>query len=456
MIEAAIGIDIGTSYIKAAARARDGTILATCRVDSVSELNENSDGLQRAILWWHKLKEVVQNLLNNKMSANLRVVSFCITAIAPTMIVFDLDNRKKAYGILYSWIPDNYSSVDAAQFDLWLTDRRLELLRDVASSERFSSPCITDLVGYLNWWLTGELTINSISLVEFGLGFGIDDYKHLSVQKGRYPLPVAPKWKIGEVNSDSACEFGIEIGIPVCGGCPDTIGSIIATGLIPTKGNMLYLGTFGSLLQLDRDVEELLSNQRCLSSPFRWLLSIPGLGPKIEQKSRSWFAPRSRSSNLRAFDSSAETSQPGADGTLFLVPRWKSKMLRVGRFEFLPDKLGDYGDLSRKSRAILESIGYAIRAVKTSIPSLLPTSGGGASSNTWLQIISEILQSSIIIRELSWEASGAADIAARLAWKEHSNDRPIYKIHPLHRSNNKVIEDNYQRVVEIYRRSGWL
>jgi sugar (pentulose or hexulose) kinase len=332
----------------------------------------------------------------------------------------------------------------------------LDILREVACRERFVVPCITELVGYLNWCLTGVLTVNSISLAEMGMGAGAADCESLSVADGIHPQLVAAGRRVGETSRGTAAELSIGIGIPVCGGCPDTLGSVVGAGMIKASETMLYLGTFGSLLHLESDVEELLDAQCCSAPPFRWSLSIPGLGPEVEKQSRDCFGWLGEADRLKAFDLAAEDSQPGAGGSLFLVPRWKNGMTQVGRFELVPDRTGDRGDVSRKARAVLESVGYAVRAIGGQLPKSIKASGGGARSHAWLQALSGVLGTSIRTQHMSWEAAGTADIAARLAWRTAGVVRPWHEAQPPRGSGLEVVEDNYHRAMEIYRGNGWL
>lgn len=455
MTDVAVGIDIGTSYIKAVARTQNGAVVAVSRMRSPLFKIKRSTVLLRANEWWDGFKCVLHGLLTAKTSLRLRLKSICVSAIAPTLTVFDEYQPDKAFAILYSSLLELENAASLSQCDPQLTLQRLVTLRNAACKSSFVKPHISDLVGYVNWRLTNTLTINSISLAETGMSGGSIDCDQFAVMDKVVPRLVAPSEQIGATIVASAEELGIEVGIPVCGGCPDTMGSLVGAGLVRTGEMMLYLGTFGSLMRLEEDVDALLNVANCPRPPFQWLLSVPGLGPEIESLSRRWFGRTAMVNVVQALDEAAIHAPPGADGTLFLVPRWKGGMTPVGAYEFLADRNGKIGNVHRQARAVLEGIGYAILALGHP-RKLIKASGGGSRSRTWLDALSAVLDSEVQACDMAWEATGTADIAATLAW--------CYKppVRRCHRSAaevdvpRSVIDDNSQRIREYYHDRKWL
>lgn len=453
MVEVAVGIDVGTAYTKAAARIEDGTIVAIYRMRSPQFRADRSTVLLEAAEWWRCLKNVVRGLLTTHPHLRLRVTAICISAIAPTLIVFDAARADSAYGILYSSLAELENGSSLSQCDLQLTERRLEVLKNAARKKCFVNPCIGDLVGYANWRLTGNLTMNSISLAETGAR----DCGMFAVVDNVAPRLVAPAEHIGDTTMSSAKELGIDAGIPVCGGCPDTMGSVVGAGLIRASETMLYLGAFGSLMRLESDVDALLNITNCPRPPFHWLLSVPGLGPEIESLSQRWFGSTSVADCLQMFDQEAMQAPFGAGGTLFLVPRWKSGMTTVGKYEFVAARSGEIGNVLRQARAVLESIAYGILALDAHFDELTKASGGGARSPIWLDTLSTVLNCEVQARNMTWEAAGTADIAARLVWQCMPPPmRPCHTSEPRSDVPQAIIDDNTQRVKEYYHERDWL
>jgi len=455
MIDVAVGIDIGTTYTKAVARTEDGTAIAICRIRS-PRFRTKSTYLLNAAEWWASLKDVFRGLLAVQTPRRLYVKSICVSAIAPTLTVFDASQADRAYAILYSSPGQPENEVSLSPSDPQLTERRLTILRSVARKEKLVNPCISDLVGYVNWRLTGTLTMNSISLIETGVVGGQSACDKFAVVDKTTPRLVAPAEQIGETTVSSGEELGIDAGIPVCGGCSDTMSSVVGAGLEQASERMLYLGTFGSFMRLEVDVYTLLNVANCSSHPFRWLLSVPCFGPKIESLSSQWFASADGANRLQMLDREAMQALPGASGTLFLLPRWKGGMTPVGTYQFVADRNGDIGNVQRQARAVLESIAYAILALGIHSGETIKVSGGGGRSRAWLDILSIVLDSDVQVCHMAWEAAGVADIAARLVWPSMASRRPFYISRRKAGAFRAIIADNAKRVKEYYYELDWL
>src|ERR1051325_7609706 len=151
MTDIAVGIDIGTSYTKAVARIEDGTVVAVSRIRSTHFRADRTTALLGAAEWWVSLKFVLRDLLAAHASLRLRVTSICISAIAPTLTVFDAAQPDNAYAILYSSLPELENGVSLSQCDSQLTEWRIMMLKSAARKKSFIRPCISDLVGYANW-----------------------------------------------------------------------------------------------------------------------------------------------------------------------------------------------------------------------------------------------------------------------------------------------------------------
>jgi len=298
--------------------------------------------------------------------------------------------------------------------------------------------------------------MNGLSFASTGMTQKAGGSEIFKMSNNITPQLVAAGEKIGETTPGSSRELGIESGISVCGGCPDTVASIVGAGLTHASERMLYLGTFGSILDLDEDVDTILCAASLPRFPYRWLLSIPDLGPKVELLGGRWFGSFAASKRLRLLDQAAEKAPPGAGGTLFLVPRWKSGMTPIGSYRLVPDRSGKTGNIQRKARAVLESVAYAALCLGIHSKKPIIACGGGARSRIWLDVISTVLGNNVRVRHMAWEATGAADIAARITWKSTPTKRHWYESQVCTEIPIEVIKDNYNRAMEAYSKIDWL
>ncbi len=455
MVSVTIGIDIGTSYTKCSARTKNGTVIASSRKPSSKILVSHLTDIWSATEWWKDVKEVFNRLFISVKQERICIKSICVSAIAPTLTLFDSSNPDKAYSILYSTLPKFEDGSSFSQCDPLLTEYRLNILKQIAITEHFIKPCVTDLVGYINWRFTEALTINNISLVEMGMSQGMKDCERLTIENNISPRLVAVGEVIGIISKKVEQELNISKEVTICGGCPDTMSSIVGAGLSNSQDVMLYLGTFGSFMSIEKDVQTLLDSTNLKYTPFNWQLSVPGLGPQIEFLSHQWFDSKYNIDCLATLDQFAASMTQGADGTLFLIPRWKNGMTSVGKFEFMPNRKGEIGNIARCARAVLESISYAILAVEPYSCDRIYVSGGGSRSKTWINIISSILEKDLLVHNMAWEAVGAADIAARTIWSNFET-RPLYYARTDMQPTNKIAIDNFKRVMEYYNEFNWL
>src|SRR5687768_16340643 len=134
MTDLAVGIDIGTTYTKAVARTEDGSVVAVSRMRSPHSVTRRPTTLIEAAEWWACLKDVLRTLLT-AYAPRPRVASICVSAIAPTLTVFDASEEDKAYSILYSSLGEVEDRALISQSDPQLTERRLALLRRAAREE---------------------------------------------------------------------------------------------------------------------------------------------------------------------------------------------------------------------------------------------------------------------------------------------------------------------------------
>ena len=450
MCEAVLGIDIGTSYTKIAVRAEDGTLLHTCRGESPTKHGHGN--IVFAYPWWQCIRDVITNALSHPSLYGCRIVAMCISAIAPTLTIFDTAEPERARAILYSSLDNIGSSLQMLPMDE-ITRRRISTLREVALNDQFSTPCLTDLVGYINWLLTNEITVNVASLAEMSISEPAEDLDALEGKGGNIARSVSVSEIVGSTKSTSASELRISAGVPVCGGCPDTVGSIIGGGLVNAGEVMLYLGTYGSVLSLQMDTETILTTRRLGVLPYNWLLSVPNLGVAVEETAHKWF--RDFTNPLQELDRVAELHQPGANGVLFLLPRWRHGVMSVGEFSFVANRNGSWGSKSQRARALLESIAYAAVIVADGLPAVFRASGGGSKSTAWLSSIATVMNRQIVMPEFCWEASGTAEIAARVAWRKPvTREAKIIACDATVRRD--IIEDNLFRAHEEYVKRGWI
>ena len=115
-------------------------------------------------LLWGLIQRLIGDAIVCASRKGQSVLAAAITAISPVLILFDPLDPDRAIAMPYWHLP----SVDAAASGLDRTIRRIRMLRTKGVEARLSCPVICDLIGYLNFRLTGHLAVNSITAGELG------------------------------------------------------------------------------------------------------------------------------------------------------------------------------------------------------------------------------------------------------------------------------------------------
>ena len=398
----ALAFDLGTTYLKGiAVDCSSGEVLGEEREPSPwsSALRPRSNTFEPN-RWWIALERVgvrLQEVVGRNASA------IGVTGVSPTLVAFDALHPEAARGLPYWWLPE----VDGNAVGPRRTELRLRKMVEMGLS--LADPVITDLIGYLVFRLTGNLTINTCTMSEMG----ITTTYGFQTSKGCSPVQCAPLDVIGYTRKEM--RFGS--GADVIAGCPDSLSAALAAGLSSPGEIMVYLGTFGSLMEVTGSIEKALSDKCYQLLPYKWSLSVPRFGPTVDKLVREWFPERR--SDYELLERSAARSRPGAEGLYWRLPTWDPIGRVRGRFHFSRNsrnKGPSYSD--HRSRAVLESLGLLINASRlaaASHPSRVVAIGGGTASSAWTQGLSDVLGWEIALPSRTGSAAGACALASRVS-----------------------------------------
>ncbi|HEX3027062.1 MAG TPA: FGGY-family carbohydrate kinase [Clostridia bacterium] len=212
----------------------------------------------------------------------------------------------------------------------------------------------------------------------------------------------------GEISAKTAEETGLAAGTPVVIGSSDGSCATIGSGAVYENSSYLCLGSSAwicltsSKLDFDPKMDNSMGvgaipgkyhhygTMQSACTVYNWLRSQ--LCAKEEME-----AERLKSSVYSLMDQLAESSLPGARGVLFhpypmgeRSPRWNSAATAAF--------LGIDINTRREDmiRAVLEGVAYNLKCIYESLNKLVPMGeisiiGGGAKSDVWCQILSDVL-----------------------------------------------------------------
>lgn len=220
--------------------------------------------------------------------------------------------------------------------------------------------------------------------------------------------------------ASAAAELGLKPGIPVVYGGGDQPMQAIGNGILTPGSASITLGTGGQVFTpLNRPAYDpkLRTHTFCHAAKDTWYVMGAILNCCLAQ---NWFFDKVLGSHdYREMHRMAAQIAPGSDGLFFLpyltgerTPHLNSE----ARGMFFGLTLGH--DRASMVRAVVEGISYALCDAMDCIQALNPSidrlilSGGGARSELWKQILSDMLDCPIYTTTMTEEAGLGAAICA--------------------------------------------
>jgi xylulokinase len=289
--------------------------------------------------------------------------------------------------------------------------------------------------GYLVARLTGEFTIDH-SRASTTLLFDIRRrqwhqpfLEKLRIDPDKLPRPVACDEIVGSVTGAAAELTGLTPGTPVIGGCMDTIGASLGTGVLEEGQCFVIMGTAARVagpLTTGTFDRRFMNCTHITDNCWQYIGAINGVGSALRWV-RDTFCQmelaEAQSNNTDVYHlitAQAQYAPPGSKGLLFLpylagerTPIWDPYARGVFFGVTLGHNRGDF------FRSVLEGAAFAIRHVIELLESdsrleikELRIGGAAASSAVWNQIIADVLGKRVIsLTQSHTEVLGAALLA---------------------------------------------
>lgn len=446
-----IGMDCGTTNLKAIILREDGEIIAEASRRSRFISPGPNMQEQDANEWWENTKQIFREIsarAGEEIVKNIKGI--CISSHTVSMLPLDREGNpiRNALTVLDSrsseelrYIVDKIGlerfvrivgGQPAVAFLpnklLWFKNHEPELFEKTA--------CFLQASSYINYKLTGELTSDIDQAIrtqcldvktmswskEIGDVIGVDLDKVL-------PKPRLIHEIIGEVTEEAAKETGLVPGIPVAAGCSDAMAAMYATGITrlgqagESSGttSLVFVGS-----ETRGEPNAAVTTKPCAVEGMRWLYDAPIQSSGATLK---WFI-ESMAGEERAFAEAngkniysylnelALEADPGSRGLIFFpyilgerAPLWND--YARGMF------IGMGMDMKRSElvRSIFEGTAYALRHVMETIKATgakaeeLRICGGGAKSRTWSMIKASMLHMPVLVLD---EKSGDVPVGDAL------------------------------------------
>jgi xylulokinase len=446
-----LGMDMGTTNIKAVIIGEDGTLAAEAgRRSSVIIPGQNMNE-QNADEWWENAVSIFREITTIAGSDIVKRIRG-ISVSSHTVILLPVDSGGKP---LRNALPaqDNRSAaelhyiVDSIGFDKFVSivggQPAVAFLSNKLLWFRKNEPdlfaktfCFLQASSFINYKLTGKMTMDidqaartqcfDINTMQWSkevgdvIGVNLDEM---------LPKPQAVDEIIGFVTQEAAGITGLPAGIPVVTGCSDAMASLYATG-ITCLGEAAEASGTTSLVFVGSDVKSRTDipvvTKPCAIDGMPWVFDAP---IQTTGLAISWFIDTfaheeradAESHNIDIYSylgRLALESPPGSNGIFFFpyllgerAPLWNE----YARGMFIG--LGMEMKRADLIRSVYEGTAYALRHVMETIreagaqAKTLRICGGGAKNHAWSQIKASMLKMPVYLLD---EKSGGAPMGDAL------------------------------------------
>jgi len=407
--EVVLGVDVGTSSLKAGLFTLDGTPLGLAKAEYPLATPEEGAEEQDAEDWWSALASVSRELMA-LLDDPSRLAAISIGGQAPTLVAADADFRPTHPAI--TWLdqrPADEADRLYAQLGqpvpvwgswpaqaAWFVHNRPAALR--ATRWLFGCPD----------YLASRLTRTASSL----LSTPRPELDAARLDMRLLPPLGTPGKVIGHVDAAAADATHLPAGTPVVGGFVDGVLGVLGSGVRRPGDACMNCGTSGTFSTV------------CLP-PLGYPMmgiSILGSATNTSGKALDWFAHQIApgGASYAELIGEAATTPPGADGLLFL-PHLAGERAPErdphSRAAWVGLTLGH--DRRHLLRALLEGVAFSFRSIQDWIESCgadvidVRCVGGQARSEVWNQIKADVLNRPVLVPSVIEAAVlGAAILAA--------------------------------------------
>lgn len=420
-----LGIDIGTSSIKTVLLDREGRRAAqhTYAYQIIQSkpgyVEQDPEGC-----WWLGAREGIRACLTQSGVPAGEIAGICASGMVPNLCPLDREGRPVRNAILYR---DNRAVAQARRlkerfgwpFSLQDVTPKLLWLKENEPENYGRIEMVLNAHSYVAYRLTGAYSADHDIAAIFGEVY--DDQNHVWLPERMEAIGLAPKvlpplfWPmdvVGTVTAQAAAETGLAPGTPVVAGTGDSYTILVGTGTVSAGEGLIYLGTAGTFLGLERSLDDQRGTCPFITGGARFLGNVL-TGGEITR----WFRESilTRSMDYQALEEAAAGVAPGAEG-LFALPHL------LGQRTPTPDPLARgvlFGLTNAHTaghiyRALLEGVAYALRDSyeHSALPlKRLVIGGGGSNCLLWRQIIADVLHQELTYIPQGDNALGTAYLA---------------------------------------------
>lgn len=477
-----IGIDIGTSSIKAVAVDPSGGVLAIGNSPMSVAVKHPGWSEQNPEDWWSGTCSAIRQVLADIDSPevlgvglsgqmhSLVALDSASQVIRPAILWNDVRSSQQAASVRATVGDDNLRRLTGNPALEGFTVTKLMWMRDHEPDNYAQVSHMLLAKDYIRFRLTGELETEP-SDASATLLYNVSESRWsdemcdaLGISPALLPRLVESADSAGAVTESAAGDTGLSVGIPVVGGGADNACGAIGAGAVSAGDVLFSIGTSGTVvaptLSPVTDPRMRIHAMRH-AIPDTWYLMgvVLSAGAALD-----WWRRASGGAEFDHLVNEASTVDAGCDGVTFL-PYLTGERTPHADANARGVFFGMHGGTTRAhmTRAVMEGVSFALRdslELMTEInvdPKEAIAVGGGAGSQFWLQMLSDIVDLPMRTVEPAEGAPlGAAMLAAVGAGEFSSvaevSDKWLQRSDPVspRDSVRDLYDSGYQRYRDLY------
>ncbi len=478
-----LGLDIGTSGVKAILISVDGKVITTADHSYSLITPEAGWAEQNPEDWWEATVKVINNVIkeSNINTKNLKGISLSgqmhssvfldekMEVIRPAILWSDTRTSKQCQEIydkvgglksLMKYVSNPALEGFTAPKILWLRENEPQNYQQV-----YKVMLPKDYIRY-------KLTCEIYAEVTDAAGTLLFDVKknnwsekmleNLDIDR-EFLLPVLKSIDIaGKITANVARKTGLEIGTPVVAGGADNACGAVGSGIIKEGRVMVSIGSSGVVLaQSDNPAADNKGRIHLFNhaKPGSWYMMGVMLSAGM---SFSWLKEKLYCNiyDYKSLNKKAEKVNPGSGGLIFLPYLYGERTPHADS-----NARGVFFGISGKHeqghfiRSVMEGVSFGLRDSLELIKEKgikideVRVIGGGAKSEVWQQMLADILREEISLINIEEGPAFGAALIAGVGVGEYNNFAETEEIIKVKRriSPDKKISKSYNKFYEIFK-----
>ncbi len=474
-----IGIDLGTSGVKCLLVDENGVILGSESCRYTPEFGSNGYVEQEPSVWWENTKEAVKKLLNKFPEAKNNVKALSCSGQMHSSVFLDNDGNVIRKAILWNdtrttkQVNEIYEKTGGLDkllkmsYNKALEGFTLPKILWLRENEEDNYKKVNKVImpkDYINYMLTGKIATE----VSDAAGTLLFDVKNkvwskeladiLNIDISILPEVLNSTDVVGTVKDEMSNELCLKKDAVVIAGGADNSCAAVGNGVLKKGQAVVSIGTSGTVVAYLDDISAEVTGDIHLFN-YSIVNSLYAMGCMLcAGESLNWFkrtfAEDKSFEDLNVF---AEKSPAGSKGVVFLPYLFGercpySNSDARGVFFGISGETG-FGEMVR---AVMEGVAFGIRDLFelvnnfTDVKEVFIT-GGGAKSDVWGQIISDVLDRELNILNVEEGPSFGAAVIALVGAKivgsfEEAMNKSVKIIKTVKPGNNKNIYCEFAKV----------